>query len=447
MPIGCPPRRTVTSVLDPRVLRDADDVAAHLAATCFAPTDDLPVRGAVGLEAEMFVLHTRDRRRSDLEELVAAVGAADGVVAQGGSERPRWLSADGQVTEEPGGQLELITDPEPTLASALDRLDGLATAIEPCLDAAGLALAGAGLDPFHPPEGLVVQLDLPRYRAMGTYFGRRGTNGQALMCASASLQINLDLGPPAMAVDRWLVANLAASLVVATFANSPTSEAVNGRALAWARLDPTRTGVPALIATGVDDPVAHLLWDVMRADVMLVSRGTEMSPGRPGWTFGDWVRDGHPEHGRPTTADVDMHLSTLFPEVRLRGFLEVRGVDQLPRRWRAAPAVLLTGLLYDPETTTAARTLLEDVRRDLPRLQDRAVRRGLTDPLVWDLAGPLWELAMDGARRLGEDWVGARWTATADAFLDRFTRRRRHPADEQRDLRRRSPAEALEWSR
>ena len=196
-----------------------------------------------------------------------------------------------------------------------------------------------------------------------------------------------------------------------------------------------------------DDPVAHLLWDVMRADVMLVSRGTEMSPGRPGWTFGDWVRDGHPEHGRPTTADVDMHLSTLFPEVRLRGFLEVRGVDQLPRRWRAAPAVLLTGLLYDPETTTAARTLLEDVRRDLPRLQDRAVRRGLTDPLVWDLAGPLWELAMDGARRLGEDWVGARWTATADAFLERFTRRRRHPADEQRDLRRRSPAEALEWSR
>lgn len=428
-------------------LTHEDQVAAHLAATCFSPPADAPAQGLVGLEAEMFVLHADGQRRSTLEELVAAVDPTPGVHRQGGSERPRWLTDDGQVTEEPGGQLELITDPEPTLGTALDRLDALAATIEPPLDAAGLALAGTGLDAFHPPEDLDVQLDLPRYTAMGEYFSKRGTNGQALMCASASLQINLDLGPPALAADRWLVANLAAPIVVATFANSPTNEAVNGRALAWMRLDPTRTGVPAIIATGVDDPVAHLLWDVMRADVMLVSRDGAVRAGRPGWTFGDWVRDGHPDHGHPTTTDVDMHLSTLFPEVRLRGFLEVRGVDQLPRRWRPAPVVLLTGLLYDPTATERARTLLEPLRRDLPRLQHRAVRRGLTDPVVWKHAGPLWETALEGANRLGADWVGPQWLAVAEDYLNRFTRRRRHPADEQRDLRRRGAAAALDWTR
>ena len=417
---------------------------AHLARTCFAPQPQDPVRGLVGLEAEMFVHTVEDRARPPLDALAGAVDAVPGASRTDVDGRPCWRTADGQLTTEPGGQLELITDPLPTAADALARLDALAEAAEAALDAAGLAPVGTGLDPFHPPDTLDVQLDLPRYGAMSTYFGRRGTNGRARMCASASLQVNLDLGPPEVAGPRTLLATMIAPAVVAAFANSPTPEAVNGRALAWMRLDPTRTGIPAIMAAGVDDPVAHLTWAAMRADVMFIQRGEVLAAGRPGWAFEDWVRDGHPRFGHPTTADLERHVTTLFPEVRLRGFLEVRGVDQLPRRWRAAPVVLLCGLLYDPDTTAEALALLAPHRRDLPRMQDRAARRGLTDPVVWAVAGSLWELGLEGARRLGAD-VGATWLDVAEAYLARFVRRRHHPADEQRDLRRRGPDAALGW--
>lgn len=429
---------------DPTSLAGEDDVLAHLARTCFTPRASDPVRGLVGLEAEVFCHARADRRRPTLDRLCAAMDTHRATARDDLDGRPTWRTADGQLTTEPGGQLELITDPEPTIGVALDRLDALAVTAREALDGAGLSPVGTGLDPFHPPESLEVQLELPRYAAMTTYFGRRGTNGRALMCASASLQVNLDLGPPELAATRSLVANMIAPAVVATFANSPTSEAVNGRALAWMRLDPTRTGIPAILAAGVDDPVRHLAWAALRADVMFTQRDGVTEAGRPRWSFADWLRDGHPRHGRPTTADLDRHVTTLFPEVRLRGFLEVRGVDQLPRRMRPAPAVLLAGLLYDPQATEAARALLEPVRRDLPRMQDRAARRGLTDPVVWHVAEPLWELALEGARRLGED-VGPTWLTVAEDYLERFTRRRRHPADEQRDLRRRGPDAALEW--
>lgn len=428
-------------------LRNADDVAAHLAAEYVTSDPNQAVLGKVGLEAETFVLHSSDQSRTTLAELGAAVDGMSGVQRHGTTDRPRWHCAEGELTEEPGGQLELITRPEDSLAIALDQLDRLAGHLEGELEPLGLIMAGTGLDAWHPAEDLDIQLDLPRYRAMATYFQRRGTNGRALMCASASIQINLDLGPPDHATRRWLVANLAAPSVVATFANSPTNEVVNGRSLAWMQLDPTRTGVAGNLAAGEDDPVAHLLWDAMRADVLMGTRGDTIVAGRPGFTFGDWVRGGHPELGRPTAADLDRHMSTLFSEVVLRGYMEVRGVDQLPRRWRSAPAVLMTGLLYDDQATQAALALLRPHRRDLPRMLDRAARRGLTDPLVGPLAQQVWEIALEGAARLGSEWVGERWLGVAEHFLDRFTRRRRHPGDEQREMHRRGPKALLDWAR
>ncbi|MGI9018211.1 MAG: glutamate-cysteine ligase family protein [Euzebya sp.] len=422
-------------------------VADHLAASYVRSDPSAPLQGKVGLEAETFVVHACDQRRSDLSELVAALQTVAGLERTGDDSRPGWSCVEGLLTEEPGGQLELITRPEDSLALALDQLDALAGRLEGPLEAAGLVMAGTGLDAWHDAEDLDIQIDLPRYQAMATYFQRRGTNGRALMCASASVQINLDLGPPAVAWDRWLVANLAAPAIVATFANSPTAEVVAGRSLAWKRLDPTRTGVAGNLAAGEDDPVQHLLWDALRADVLIAQRGEEVVVGRPGFTFGQWVREGHPRLGHPTIDDLDRHMTTLFSEVVLRGYMEVRGVDQLPRRWRAAPAVLITGLVYDRQATQEALELLEPRRRDLPRLQDRAARRGLTDPLVGPQAVALWEIALAGARRLGADWSGQKWLDETDEFLARFTRRRRHPGDEQREMRRRGSAALLEWAR
>jgi glutamate--cysteine ligase len=282
---------------------------------------------------------------------------------------------------------------------------------------------------------------------MATYFARRGPHGHVMMCHTCSLQVNLDLGPPGVAAERWLVANLAAPLVTATFACSPSPEAVCGRALQWLALDPTRTGVPQLLVAGIGDPVKHLVDFALRADMLLLrtSDGGAV-PGVPGWTFADWLRDGHPRHGRPTVSDLAYHLTTLFPEVRSRGFLEIRGVDALPARWQAVPVTLLTGLLYDDRARTAVKGVLERHRRRLPTLLQKAAVVGVADPELCALAVETWSLALAGARRLPSGYVRSVDLAKTEAFLDRFTLRGRCPSDELRERLVVGPAAALAWA-
>jgi glutamate--cysteine ligase len=278
---------------------------------------------------------------------------------------------------------------------------------------------------------------------MRGYFNRRGGHqGHLLMCASCSLQVNVDLGPPEVAARRWLLANLASPVLTAAFAASPRAEAVNGRAMGWRGLDPTRTGVAPPLVAGVDDPLEHALADALRADVLLVERDGTVQPGAPGWTFGSWVAQPHPRFGRPTTDDLARHLTTLFPEARLRGFLEVRSVDALPRRWRAAAVALVVGLLYDARATDRALGILADHRGAIPDLLGRAARDGLGDPLVARLSAAVLDAALDGARRL--DIPEA---ADAAAFLERFTARGRHPSDELRAALAAGTGPALAWAR
>src|SRR6266540_450032 len=169
-------------------------------------------------------------------------------------------------------------------------------------------------------------------------------------------------------------------------------------------------------------------------------------PGRPGWTFGDWLRDGHPDRGRPSVDDLHYHLSTMFPEVRARGFLELRAVDALPARYQSVPVVLLVGLLEDATARAQVLAVVGRYRAELPELWRRAATVGLADPALCALAVETWSLALAGARRLPPGYLPADDLRRAESFLDRFTMRGRCPADELRELLERDPTDALAWA-
>jgi glutamate--cysteine ligase len=430
-------------------LGSADDVRGWLAANVYAPDPAAPPTGRVGVEAELFPFWIapggRPAARLALVEIAAVVDDIPDAIRDPdrGDGRPSWRLDGALITEEPGAQIEVVGPPLADAHEALAHLESIIDGLTAAFDAVGAGLAAVGLDRWSADDEVPVQLDVPRYRAMTAYFGRRGGRyGHLLMCSSCSVQVNVDLGPPGTARRRWLLANLAAPVLTAAFSTSPTPQAVNGRALGWRRLDPTRTGVPPSLVTGQDDPLEHALEDAWRADVLLVQREDGCHAGEPGWRFGNWVQDGHPQFGRPTTDDLATHLSTLFPEARLRGYLEIRCVDQLPRPWRDAAVALVVGLFYDEAAVEEALALLLPHRPALPDLLERSAVAGLEDPIVRTLSGEVLEAALRGAGRLGLPEA-----AVAEAFLARYARQGRHPADDLATAHAQGPDRAFAWSR
>ncbi len=440
-----------------RTALTSDDVEPLIAALCWPVRPDAAAVGAVGIEVESFpvrvALDGASAGRVPLADAAAALDERFGPTAPDRGLLPCWSLPDGaSVTFEPGGQLEYATPPHATAAAALHDVERGVAALAGVAAQRGAVLAGTGIDVWHEVSDVPQQIAVPRYQAMAAYFAARGGDtgpGAVMMRHTCAIQVNLDLGPAAVARERLIVANLVAPLLVATFATSPLPNAVCGRFLAWDALDPTRARFAAgLLAGGNDDdPVGWLAAAALDADVLLFrAPGRAMTPGRPGFAFRDWLRDGHPVHGRPTADDLAYHLSTLWPEVRVRGFLELRSVDALPARWRGVPVVLLAGLLYDDRARAAVRAVLERHRGVLPQLARRAAVTGVAEPEVCALAVETWSLALAGARRLPPGYFRGGDLVAVEAFLDRFTLQGRCPADELRERLAVSPATALAWA-
>lgn len=441
-----------------QALRDLDHVRQVVAETCFPIGPSAPAPGRVGLENESFPVRVladgTPNGRVSLPALADLLDPGAGASSVPGCRRepaaaPLFrLDGGGSLNFEPGGQLEHSTAIHSSAAGALAELDLVAGALAPLLRRHGIVLAAAGTDVWLPNGHVPQQLRAPRYPAMAAYFDRRGPYGAAMMRRTCSLQVNLDLGAAGDLPERWLVANLAAPLLSATFACSPGPGAVSARALAWQRLDPTRTGFPRRLLDGSGaGPVEQLTEAAMGADVLLHRRPEgPWEPGTPGWTFQHWLRDGHPRHGRPTEDDLRYHLTTLFLEVRPRGFLELRAIDALPARLRAVPVVLMAGLIEDARARSAAAAVLERHGRHLPELARRAATRGLADPPLRALAAEVWTRALEGAARLPACYLDSGQLRLAADFLDGFTLRGRCPADELRAALARGPAAALAWA-
>ncbi len=435
---------------------------ARAAERAFAGAGMGPSLGRIGLEPEFFPIRVdgagRPAGRARLQGAGGVIDTIDELAASDRRVCPRhgppmgaWafeLCRGGRLTFEPGGQIEHSTAVHSTVLEALADLTEVLGILRRGFARRDVVIAALGTDLWHPVSDVPQQLRAGRYTAMDRYYELRGPWGSVMMRNTASLQINLDFGPDGVWQQRWLLSNLLSPLMIATFASSPGEGVASLRARAWQELDPTRTGFPEALRRGdASDPPAAYAASVLSADVMLV-RAVDGSyePGQPGWSFGDWVRDGHPVHGWPTEDDLDYHLTTLFLEVRPRGFLELRAGEALPDRWRPALVALVSALLYDDRAREQALSALDGWSPRLDELWRRAAVEGIRDPELARAASRVWPDALNGAGRLPKGFLGEESIAAARRYLETFTERGRMPADQLLELQQDDPAKALEWA-
>ena len=442
-----------------------EDEARHRAGlSAFPEPVDADARMGVGLEPELFPIAVGDSGQPR-ERLVltrpnglGVVQVMDGLAFTEGEILPRVgrpphafhypLANGGRVTFEPGAQVEHSTAVQPSAAAALADVSHVVGLLRKGFLADNVRLAAVGLDVWHDVEEVPQQLRAGRYTAQAAYYRQRGHWGAVMMRHTASLQINLDLGPEGVWQERWLVANLISPMLTAIFACSPGLDAVSSRARAWQQLDPTRSGFPALLTDGSgSDPRAQWAQAALMADVMLIRAGDEhFAAGSPGFRFIDWIKNGHFRHGWPTVDDLNYHLTTLFFEVRARGFLELRAGEAVPDSLRPAQVVLASSLYYDERARAEAIALLAGQLPDLNGLWRRAATDGVHDKELKTLACRLWEIALAGADRLPRGWVGDENLAATRTFIDEYTARGRVPADRLTELMDSDPARALAWA-
>jgi glutamate--cysteine ligase len=330
---------------------------------------------------------------------------------------PNWLLPDGgTITFEPGGQIELSAPPFRSASALLESLRAVVVPLVREAREAGIELLSVGVEPLGAVDDVPLQLPGERYVRLTRFMEHCGTGGTRMMRQTAAFQCNLDWGDDAPA--RWRFLNALAPYTVAVFANSPVyrgepSGERSFRARVWRELGGGRTGIFACAA----DPVPEYLRFALDAPAILLPFAPdEFLP------FRTWN-----ERGRVTEDHWKAHLTTLFPDVRPKGFVEVRGADAVAAEWYAAPLVFFAGLTYHPPAFAAAREL---VGSPDPALLDLAGRVGLGDERIGTVARDLFELALSGAEALGPAFLSPGDLEEARAFFETYTARSLSPADD-----------------
>lgn len=340
-------------------------MAARIAADCLR---DGPI-GAVGLELEAHCYDVEDpARRPGWDELAEAIATVPPL--PGGS----------VITVEPGGAVELSGPPAADVSAAIAALAADREVLRAALAGRGLGLVLLGTDPMRPAQRIHPG---PRYRAMEQFFARSGTAGAAMMTSTASVQVNVEAGPREGWADRVRLAHALGPVMIAVAANSPLLGGRftgwrSTRQRVWGQIDAARCG-PVLGRDG-DDPGADWARYALRAPVMLV-RGTDpdtQAEAATDWvTFADWADGRAALGGRlPTADDLDYHLTTLFPPVRPRRWLEIRYLDSVPDDVWPAVVFTLTTLMDNPVAAATAAEATAPVATEW----DLAARVGLADP-------------------------------------------------------------------
>lgn len=368
--------------------------------------------GAVGLEIEAHCYDMADpSRRPAWDELMAVI-----------AEVPE-LPGGSRITVEPGGAVELSGPPAADAVSAIAAMAADRGVLRAAFARRGFGLVLLGADPLRRPRRVNPG---SRYSAMEQFFSASGTGaaGAFMMTSTASIQVNLEAGPRADWTQRVRLAHALGPTMVAVTANSPMlggrfSGWCSSRQWIWAELDEARCG-PILGADG-DDPATDWARYALRAPVMLVP-GPDAVPVTNWVPFADWA-DGRAVLGgrRPTRADLDYHLTTLFPPVRPRGFLEIRYLDSVPDALWPAVVFTLATLLDDPAAADVAAEATESVAT----AWDRAARVGLRDRHLHAAAVACVQAAAERAPAAIEESMGRllrsveEGRSPADDFADR----------------------------
>jgi len=368
------------------------------------------------------------------------------------TEDGRVLGLDGpaSVSLEPGGQVEQNGSPHTELRAAVAEIHEHLALVRRVAEPLGIALFGLGAHPFHPTKELT-QIPRERYRIMRSYLPTRGELALDMMHATASLQVSFDWSDEADLVAALRASLAVTPIVTACFANSSLhlgrpSGFVSRRAWIWRHTDPDRSGLIPFVFDPGFGYARYAEWALDVPMFFIVRDGHYHA--MHGKSFRRFWKEGH-EGEQATLADWDRHLTTLFPEVRVKRVLEVRCADAVPAALLGAVPALWQGILYDRDARSAAAALaawspeqrdaahLDVARRglaaetpsgsmrELARALAGIARRGLSNQgpataRAVDLLDPLDELLERGkspGEIVLESWQGE-WAGAPDRLID-----------------------------
>lgn len=353
--------------------------------------------GAVGLELEAHLVDLAEPlRRPDWTRVSAALAALPP------------LPSGSPVTVEPGGQLEISTPPAADVAEAVALLRADLDVLRGALAPLGLGATLLGADPARPPHRVNPR---GRYAAMEEHFSADGTVacGRAMMTATAALQVCLEPGRAVDHATRWshvarLAPVLAAISACSPFLGGRSSGWASRRQEAWWGIDHRRTGWPATS----HDPAGAWADHALDAPVMFVS-----VPGADPWpvlaqaSLGAWLERPDLLGRAATWCDVETHLTTLFPPVRPRGYLELRFLDAVPDRWWPGLAVAVVTLIDHPRAAQDAAGIADRLGLE-PAVP--VTPAGLDDPATREAAVALL--------RIAATYAGPSTSGDVEALLD-----------------------------
>ena len=389
----------------------------------------------IGTEHEKFAFKWKDYRRLPYDGECGIRALLEGLQRFGWAplrEKDTLIGlkrGDASVSLEPGGQLELAGAPLENIHQTCDEVHIHLAEAEAVTKEMGAGLIGLGSDPKWQRAD-VPWMPKGRYRIMRDYMPKRGSLGLDMMLRTCTVQVNLDYASEADMVKKFRVGLALQPVATALFANSPFTEGKpNGfrswRAQIWTDTDPDRTG---MLPFAFEDGFGFERWvdyilDVPMYFVYRDGRYLDAS----GQSFRDFMDGRLPAlpGEMPTLSDWADHMTTAFPEVRVKTFLEMRGADGGPWKSLCGLPAFWVGLLYDRSALDAAWDLVRDwsaeereaLRLNVARDGFQAPFRGAT---VSELALRVLEIAQAGlsARRV-LDKAGNDETGFLQALQDR----------------------------
>lgn len=407
-----------------------DQLAGYLAQGCKPPA-----AWRIGTEHEKFGYCKDTLRPLPYDGPRSVRAMLEGLADRFGWERVReggnviGLSKDGaNVSLEPGGQLELSGAPLESIHQTCDEVNEHLREVQEVAEGIGAAFIGLGAAPLWRHEDMP-RMPKGRYRLMTDYMRQVGTHGLQMMYRTCTVQVNLDYASEADMVKKLRVALALQPVATALFANSPFFEGrpsghKSWRSRIWRGLDDARTGMlPFVFEDGmgferyVDWALDVPMYFVYRDGAYLDARGQ---------SFRDFMAGRLPAlPGEvPTLSDWADHLTTLFPEARVKRYIEMRGADGGPWNRLCALPAFWVGLLYDQTALDAAWDLVKDFSmEERHALRDGVPRHALKLPFrgasVRELAREALKISAHGlARRACLNAKGADETRFLDPLLE-----------------------------
>ena len=395
------------SAKDSPIIESRDQLIAS-----FAKGEKLRDRWRIGTEHEKFVYRTGDHgapswgEAGGIRALLIELQQHGWQPVEEGGNLIALTGADGSVSLEPAGQFELSGAPLDNLHQTCAETGRHLEQVKAAGEKLGIGFLGLGMWPDKRRDELPI-MPKGRYGIMLRHMPRVGSMGLDMMLRTCTIQVNLDYASEADMVKKFRVGLALQPLATALFANSPFTEGKpNGllsyRSHIWSDTDPARTGMlPFVFEDGFGyERYADYMLDVPMYFVYREGRYIDAA----GLSFRDFLRGELSvlPGEKPTLDDWNDHLSTAFPEVRLKTFLEMRGADGGPWNKICALPAFWVGLLYDDGALDAAWDLVKDWSLEgRQTLRDAVPKLGLDAPLpgggrLGDIAGAVLDIAHRG---------------------------------------------------